>query len=142
MVLPMTRPRSLPQSESTLTITQVAERTGLSADTLRYYEKAGLIERVGRSIGNQRRYAAADLEWLEFLLRLRETGMSIADMQRFAQLRAVGDASVADRLAMLQEHRAALAERIAALHQDANALDEKIDHYEQLLLKQRGTDRT
>jgi DNA-binding transcriptional MerR regulator len=142
MVLPVTRPHFLPQSEATLTIAQVAERTGLSADTLRYYEKAGLIERVGRSTGNQRRYAAADLAWLEFLLRLRETGMSIADMQRFAQLRAVGDASVADRLVMLREHRAALAERIAALHQDANALDEKMEHYEQLLLKQRGTDRT
>ena len=53
---------------------------------------AGLIERVGRTTGNQRRYDAADLAWLEFLLRLRETGMSIADMQRFAQLRAEGNA--------------------------------------------------
>jgi DNA-binding transcriptional MerR regulator len=97
---------------------------------------------VGRSTGNRRRYAAADLARLEFLLRLRETGMSITDIQRFAQLRAVGDASAADRLTMPREHRAALAERIAALQQDANALDEKIDHYEQLLLKQRGTDRT
>jgi len=142
MVLLVISPHSFQQSEPTLTITQVAERTGLSTDTLRYYEKAGLIERIGRSAGNQRRYAAADLAWLDFLLRLRETGMSIADMQRFAQLRAVGDASTADRLSMLREHRAALAERIAALYQDANALDEKIDHYEQLLLTQRGTDRT
>jgi DNA-binding transcriptional MerR regulator len=72
------------QQEQSLTIAQVSEITRLSADTLRYYEKAGLIERVGRTTGNQRRYASADLAWLEFLLRLRETGMSIDDMKRFA----------------------------------------------------------
>ena len=129
--------------QPTLTIAQVAERTGLTHDTLRYYEKAGLIERVGRTTGNQRRYRAADLAWLEFLLRLRETGMSIADMQRFARLRAQGDATIADRLAMLREHRAELAERIRALRRNAAALDDKIDHYERLLghtPTQPGTD--
>jgi DNA-binding transcriptional MerR regulator len=120
--------------EPTLTIAQVAERTGLSHDTLRYYEKAGLIERVDRTTGNQRRYQAADLAWLEFLLRLRETGMSIADMQRFAGLRTAGNVTVADRLAMLREHRAELADRIRALRRNASALDAKIDHYQQLLL--------
>jgi hypothetical protein len=70
-----------------LPIAEVVERTGLSRDTLRYYEKAGLIDAVDRSSGGQRRYASADLAWLEFLLRLRATGMSIADMQRFAELR-------------------------------------------------------
>ncbi|MGW4276678.1 MerR family transcriptional regulator [Streptomyces seoulensis] len=119
--------------EPTLTIAEVAERTGLSHDTLRYYEKAGLIARVGRTTGNQRRYEAADLAWLEFLLRLRETGMSIADMQRFARLRAAGDATVADRLAMLREHRAELAVRMRALRRSAGSLDDKIRHYEGLL---------
>lgn len=113
--------------EPTLTIAQVAERTGLSHDTLRYYEKAGLIEHVGRTTGNQRRYQAADLAWLEFLLRLRETGMSIADMQRFARLRAAGNVTVPDRLAMLREHRAELADRIRALRRNAATLDAKID---------------
>lgn len=126
--------KSLPQDrEPTLTIAQAAERTGLSHDTLRYYEKAGLIERVGRTTGNQRRYQAADLAWLEFLLRLRETGMSIADMQRFAQLRAAGNVTVADRLAMLREHRAELGDRIRVLRRNAATLDAKIDHYQQLL---------
>ena len=130
---PLSRDRDQDR-EPTLTIAQVAERTGLSHDTLRYYEKAGLIERVGRTTGNQRRYQAADLAGLEFLLRLRETGMSIADMQRFAALRAAGNVSVADRLAMLREHRAELADRIRALRRNATVLDKKIDHYEQLLL--------
>ncbi|ANH90678.1 MULTISPECIES: MerR family transcriptional regulator [unclassified Streptomyces] len=126
---------------TTLTIAQVAERTGLSHDTLRYYERAGLIERVGRTTGNQRRYEAADLAWLEFLLRLRETGMSIADMQRFATLRAQGDATVPERLAMLREHRVGLADRIRALRRNAHTLDDKIDHYERLLHERRtGTE--
>ncbi|MER5381270.1 MerR family transcriptional regulator [Streptomyces sp. NPDC006465] len=136
----MTGGQPLPRAaEPTLTIAQVVERTGLSHDTLRYYEKAGLIERVGRTTGNQRRYAAADLAWLEFLIRLRETGMSIADMQRFAELRSRGDATVADRLAMLREHRAGLEDRIRALRRNAVALDGKIDHYERLL-DQPGSD--
>jgi DNA-binding transcriptional MerR regulator len=127
----------LPQDERTFTITEVSKRTGLSPDTLRYYERAGLIERVGRTSGNQRRYAAADLNWLAFLLRLRETGLSIADMQRFAQLRGAGQQTVADRLAMLREHRSSLEEHIRHLRRNARALDDKINHYEQLLDKQQ-----
>ncbi|WP_458242742.1 MerR family transcriptional regulator [Streptomyces sp. MAI_2237] len=137
----MTTGHPLPQDpEPTLTIAEVAERTGLSHDTLRYYEKAGLIERVGRTTGNQRRYEAADLLWLEFLLRLRDTGMPISGMQRYARLRAQGDASVADRLAMLREHRAELADRMRALRRNARALDAKIAHYERLLDGQPGTE--
>jgi DNA-binding transcriptional MerR regulator len=122
-----------PLPAATLTITEVADRTGLSPDTLRYYEKAGLISPVSRSAGGQRRYAAADLAWIEFLLRLRDTGMSIADMQRFADLRRQGDATVADRLELLREHRARLAERIRDLRTNGRALDDKINHYEHLL---------
>ena len=122
-----------PLAAETLTITEVAERTGLSPDTLRYYEKAGLISPVGRSAGGQRRYAAADLAWIAFLLRLRDTGMSIADMQQFADLRRSGDSTVPDRLRLLREHRARLTERIRQLQASGSALDDKINHYEQLL---------
>lgn len=125
--------------ETTLSIAQVAELTGLSPDTLRYYERAGLIQRIVRTTGNQRRYATADLAWLEFLLRLRETGMPIADMQQFAELRANGDSTVADRLALLRDHRSDLADRIHRLQTNAAALDQKINHYERLLLERPET---
>ncbi|RKR86006.1 DNA-binding transcriptional MerR regulator [Micromonospora pisi] len=138
----MASDNALHQGERALTIAEVSERTGLSPDTLRYYEKAGLIERVGRTSGNQRRYAAADLEWLAFLMRLRETGMSIADMQHFAQLRGAGEATIADRLAMLREHRSSLEDRIRYLRRNARALDDKVNHYEQLLTEQQGTEQT
>ncbi|WP_329541058.1 MerR family transcriptional regulator [Streptomyces sp. NBC_01358] len=136
----MTSVSPLPNDEQTLTIAEVSEQTGLSHDTLRYYEKAGLIERVGRNSGNQRRYATADLAWLAFLLRLRETGMSIADMQHFAQLRGAGDATITDRLTMLRTHRGALADHMRSLRRNAKALDNKIKHYEQLLTERPGTD--
>ncbi len=136
----MTAGHTPPQREPTLTIAHVAERTGLSSDTLRYYERAGLIQRVGRTTGNQRRYAAADLAWLEFLMRLRETGMSISDMQLYGQLRAAGDATIADRLTMLRDHRHDLAKRIRDLRRNAAALDGKIKHYEALLAQPPETD--
>jgi len=129
----MTNSVAAPEVKMTLTIAEVAERTGLSTDTLRYYEKAGLIEPVGRTAGNHRVYAAADLEWLPFLLRLRATGMSIADMQRFAELRAMGDDTVEARLLMLRRHRASLASRIRDLRRNATVLDDKIVHYQRLL---------
>ena len=65
-----------------LPIAEVAQRTGLSKDTLRYYEKAGLIEAVDRSSAGQRRCTTTDLDWLAFLMRLRATGMSIATIRR------------------------------------------------------------
>ncbi len=124
-----------------LTISEVSARTGLSQDTLRYYEKAGLIEKVGRTPSNRRYYEAVDLDWLAFLLRLRETGMSIADMRHFAQLRSTGTATVADRLAMLREHRSLLGTHIRNLRQSAKVLDTKIDHYEELLAEQQKRKR-
>jgi DNA-binding transcriptional MerR regulator len=122
--------------QHTLTITEVSERTGLSPDTLRYYERAGLMEPVGRTSGNHRSYSTDDLDWLAFLLRLRETGMSIADMQHFAELRSAGPPTIAERLSILREHHRGLQDRIRGLRRSSKALDDKINHYEQLLTKQ------
>jgi DNA-binding transcriptional MerR regulator len=124
-----------------LPIAEVAQRTGLSKDTLRYYEKAGLIEAVDRSSAGQRRYATTDLDWLAFLMRLRATGMSIADMQRFAELRRRGSSSVTDRLDLLTGHRDAVQRHIADLQGDLQVLDTKITHYQGLLDEQTGTDQ-
>jgi 4-carboxymuconolactone decarboxylase len=74
-----------------LTIAEVAAVSGLSAQTLRYYERIGLLDPAARVHGGQRRYSAIDLAWLAFLQRLRATGMPIRDMQRFAKLRRQGD---------------------------------------------------
>lgn len=115
-----------------LTIAAVAEFTGLTAHTLRYYERIGLLDPVTRASGNARRYDSGDLAWLAFLQRLRATGMAIRDMQRFVALRREGDATVPARRALLEEHRDVVLERIAELHRDLATLTEKITHYQAL----------
>jgi DNA-binding transcriptional MerR regulator len=73
--------------EPGITIQEAAQRSGLTAHTLRYYERIGLIHEVGRDVSGHRSYAEQDLEWLAFLTKLRTTGMPIADMCRYAELR-------------------------------------------------------
>ncbi|WP_342131638.1 MerR family transcriptional regulator [Hydrogenophaga sp. OTU3427] len=115
--------------ESQLGIDEVARRTGLTAHTLRYYERIGLIAPVGRAAGGQRRYAASDMAWIEFLLRLRTTHMPIGKMQAFAKLRGAGDPTVPDRRQMLEEHLTDVLAGIEAMRQSAAALQAKIEHY-------------
>ncbi|PZQ89946.1 MAG: MerR family transcriptional regulator [Leifsonia xyli] len=103
--------------------------TGVTAYTLRYYERAELIHPVARNAGNQRRYSAADVEWVRFLLRLRETGMSIAQMREYAVLRAQGRVTTEPRLRLLEAHRATLREQIARLRTHEKALAAKIASY-------------
>lgn len=116
-----------------LSIAAVARQTGLSAHTLRYYEKVGLVSSVSRNSGGQRRYAAADLDWLTFLLRLRTTGMSISTMQHFAELRRGGQATVAARLTLLYEHAETVHAHIEELQTSLAHVVTKVGYYEELL---------
>lgn len=118
--------------ESCLTITQVAKRTGLTAYTLRYYERISLIAPVARASGGQRRYAASDMDWLGFLLRLRATGMPIQRMQEFARLRSQGNATASERREMLEHHLAEVLAQVQALQQSAQVLQAKIAYYQQV----------
>jgi DNA-binding transcriptional MerR regulator len=115
--------------DSHLSIDEVAQRTGLTAHTLRYYERIGLISHVGRAAGGQRRYSASDLAWIEFLLRLRATRMPVGKMAAFARLRSAGDGTVTERRAMLEEHLLEVSDEITMLQQCAQVLEEKIAHY-------------
>ncbi|RLJ40380.1 MerR family transcriptional regulator [Acidovorax sp. 106] len=124
---------------SLLTITDVAERTGLSVHTLRYYERAGLIAPVARAPGGQRRYAASDMEWIGFLLRLRETRMPIGQMQAFARLRSEGNATASQRRELLEQHLAQVLATITAMQQAAQVLQAKIGHYQGLEAPLRHT---
>ena len=118
------------EDETDLTIAQMSAATGVTAHTLRYYERAGLILPVARSSGNRRRYSAADVEWVRFLLRLRETGMPIARMREYAALRAEGPATTELRLRLLEAHHAGLREQTARLRTHERALVQKIATYE------------
>jgi len=111
------------------TIQQVAASTGLTAHTLRYYERIGLIHDVARDTGGRRRYTQADMEWLRFLMRLRETGMPIADMLRYAQLRREGETTHAERGAMMAEHLTRVQAEIAHLTELAKFVADKVRWY-------------
>ena len=118
--------------EYCLSITEVAKRTGLTAYTLRYYERIGLLAPVPRAGGGQRRYAASDMDWLGFLLRLRATGMPIQRMQAFARLRSQGNATASERQEMLEKHLAEVLAQVQALQQSAQVLQAKIAYYQQV----------
>ena len=113
-----------------LTIGQVAETIGVSTHTLRYYEQAGLIRPVGRTQAGHRLYSPADLDWLQFVMRLKATGMPIAGMQAFAALRAQGQPTIDARRDLLVAHRDAVLARIAELQHNLGAIVDKIAYYE------------
>ncbi|WP_433540105.1 MerR family transcriptional regulator [Streptosporangium sandarakinum] len=112
-----------------ITIQEASHRSGLSAHTLRYYERIGLIHEVERDPSGHRAYTESDLAWLDFLTRLRSTGMPIADMCRYAELRRRGPGTTAERRRILEAHRERVRTRIARLTEDLGILDYKIDFY-------------
>jgi DNA-binding transcriptional MerR regulator len=112
-----------------LTIQETASQTGLSAHTLRYYEKIGLIPPVGRAPSGHRRYSDSDLEWIDLLKRLRDTGMPVAQMIEFTRLTHAGDGTIRQRLAILKAHRETVIQEIQALQDDLSIIDFKIDWY-------------
>ncbi|GCE26475.1 hypothetical protein KDA_19590 [Dictyobacter alpinus] len=115
-----------------LTIEQVVARTGLSAHTLRYYERIGLLDSVSRATSGHRRYDAKDLDWIAFLTRLRKTGMPIRHMQKFAELRRQGDATITERRILLEAHQQAVQTHIAELQHNLDAITVKIQVYSQM----------
>ncbi|MCG8349727.1 MAG: MerR family transcriptional regulator [Chloroflexales bacterium] len=121
-----------------LTIQQVATLTGLSVHTLRYYERIGLLHPVGRAANSHRRYATADVEWLQFLTRLRATGMSIRLMQQYADLRRQGDATLHERRQLLEIHQREVQARIDELQRSMSVIIKKINHYKELETADRG----
>lgn len=119
--------------ETELTIQQAAAKTGLSVHTLRYYERNGLLEPVNRAANGHRRYAAADLSRIEFLTRLRSTGMPIRQMQQFAKLMQDHPDAIRERQAILQEHQRNVERHIAELQQNLAVIQKKIRIYDQEL---------
>lgn len=113
-----------------LSISGAAEMSGLSVDTLRYYEKEGLsLHRPERSASGQRRYTEADVRWLGTLVMLRRTGMPIRDIRRFVDLYRVDD-SEPERLAILQAHREHVLEQLTEVQTHLAAINHKIDYYQ------------
>lgn len=112
----------------TYTPGQVVEKTGFSLDTLRYYEKIGLLDGVARTSGGKRQYGEDDIGWLEILRCLRDTGMPIARMREFADLTR-DEATIVERIELLEEHDRDVEERIATLQRQRDHIRGKIAYY-------------
>jgi DNA-binding transcriptional MerR regulator len=115
--------------DSGLGIGDVARLTGLGADTLRYYEREGLmLDSTRRDAAGRRRYGSEDMAWIGGLLMLRDTGMSIADMRVLAELSRI-EGTERERLVVLESHRQRVVEELARTMQHLDALDKKIGAY-------------
>lgn len=111
------------------TIGEVVARTGLSAHTLRWYERIGLLRHPARSHTGQRRFSDSDLSWLDFIGKLRATGMPVADMLAYAELLREGESTRDARRELLERHRAEVLERITDLQVNLLVIDTKIASY-------------
>ena len=107
---------------------EVVGKTGFSLDTLRYYEKIGLLDGIARTSGGQRVFTDADISWLGILRCLRDTGMPIAQMRRYADL-SRDERTMAERLALLEEHDREVGRRLETLHRQREHIRSKIGYY-------------
>ena len=116
-----------------LTIQEVSQVTGLSAHTLRYYKRIGLIHPIDREENTRRCYTADDVGWIEFLLKLRATGMSIKDMQKYAELQRQGDETLPERVEMLKSLRDNVEARMSELNEHLKLIYYKIEIYQEII---------
>ena len=116
-----------------LTIQEVAQATGLSAHTLRYYERVGLIHPIGREENTHRRYTPDVVGWIDFLTKLRATGMSIKDMQKYAELQRRGAETLPERIEMLKSLRDKVEAHMDDLNEHLKLIYYKIEFYQKIV---------
>ncbi|MBM7688068.1 transcriptional regulator [Enterococcus ureilyticus] len=113
------------------TISEFAEKIGISVYTLRYYEKEGLIEPV-RNEYNYRVYGEEDLDWANFVIKLKNTGISLKEIKKYTQLRKIGDTTIPERKQLLLNHRIQIMAEYEKVKSHLELLDNKISLYEQM----------
>ena len=114
-----------------MTISQVSQKYGISPDTLRYYERMGVIPPVPRTAGGIRDYDEEACGWVELMLCMRRAGVQVEALAEYVSLFQQGDAALEARKALLVEQRQRLARHMAEMQASLMLLDEKIDRYEQ-----------
>ena len=118
-----------------MTIGEISKVTNISKYTLRYYENKGLIHVKRDNIG-RRCYDESDIAWIKFIQRLKDTGMLLRDIKKYAQLRYEGDATIPERLSMLQEHRKYVLEQQKKWADYLDNLNNKIAFYKNSIAKE------
>lgn len=106
-----------------------ADIFGLTPATVRYYESLGLIS-PQRSVNQRRFYTEKDVEWMRFILHLKNTGMSMEQLQQYVLLRSQGDITIAERLELLLQTRDDFLQQLAKLQKHLQILNDKIEWYQ------------
>lgn len=114
-----------------MTIAEVAKRYGLTPDTLRYYERVGLLPPVGRTKGGVRDYQEEDCQWIEFIKCMRASGLPVEVLAEYVALFQQGDSTMEARKQLLVRQRNVLKERVAEMQQTLERLERKIQQYEE-----------
>ncbi|MEM9747074.1 MAG: MerR family transcriptional regulator [Actinomycetota bacterium] len=117
-------------TDAVLTPAQMSDRTGVTLDTLRYYEDEGLLVGISRAANGHRRYSQDDVLWVEVLRCLRDTGMSIEQLRHYCRLGDEGSVTEPERKRILLEHRALVEQQIEERRRALERIDEKIGHYD------------
>jgi DNA-binding transcriptional MerR regulator len=112
-----------------MTVAEAAAKAGVSAHTLRYYERAGLLARVDRNGAGHRDFTGEDIEWVVMVTRLRATGMPIRAIREYAELVRAGEGNEQQRLALLEAHRERVLEQLAKIEHNLELVDYKIGLY-------------
>ncbi len=112
-----------------LNIQQAAQHSSVSVHTLRYYERIGLLDNVGRTSSGYREYDDHALDCIRFMTMLRETGMDIQQMLEFTDLERSGATSFGTRYRLLPSHRAGLMSHMAKLQEQMQYLDQKVEYF-------------
>ena len=120
-------------------IHEVCERTGLTAHTLRYYEKEKLLPSVGRSAGGFRQYTDEDMESLTMICCLKNTGMSLQDIARFMELTREGDQTLRERCELLKRHRERVLERMEEMQRHLEKVSCKVEYFARKLDEYEGS---
>lgn len=118
-----------------MTISEICKKFDISSDTLRYYEKIGLLPKISRTKGGIRDYSQNDCNWIEFIKCMRAAGISIEKLVEYVNLFNHGDSTILQRKQILIEERDKIIEKLGILQNSLERLNYKIEHYDDLVLK-------
>ncbi|NMC57476.1 MAG: MerR family transcriptional regulator [Eubacteriaceae bacterium] len=118
-----------------MTIAQVSKKYDITQDTLRYYERIGLIPAVGRNKSGIRNYSEEDCRWVEFIKCMRSAGLAIEALIEYVALFKQGDSTINERKELLIEQRRQLLNKLEDMKETLSRLDRKIESYEQCVVK-------
>lgn len=118
-----------------MTIAEVSEMYGLTADTLRYYEKIGLMDEVAKDTSGRRNYQEHDLRRVNFLKCMRTAGLSIESLKQYVDLYHQGEYTIPQRKQLLIDQQTVLENKVAQMQETLEYLKNKIENYEQTLVK-------